>query len=78
MTNTKMPKDVLRAEILKICEGQFRSLGDICEILQANKHTIRAGHIYPMVREKLLRQELPPGTKSTQRYKTANRKGSLR
>lgn len=76
MSNSKTPKDVLRAEILKICEDQFRSLGDICEILQANRHTIRAGYIYPMVREKLLRQERPPGTKSTQRYKTANRKNS--
>lgn len=55
MPNSKMSKDVLRAEILNICGGQFRSLGDICEILQANKHTIRAGYIYPMVREKLLR-----------------------
>lgn len=73
-----MPKEALRVKVLKICEGQYRSLGDICEILQANKHTIRAGYIYPMVREKLLKQELPPGTKSTQRYKTANRKSTSR
>ncbi|MHB1620074.1 MAG: hypothetical protein ACYCTY_08870 [Sulfuricella sp.] len=78
MSNSKKPNDVLRAEILKICRNQFRSLGDICEILQANKNTIRAGYIYPMVREKLLLQELPSGTKSAQRYKTANRKNSLR
>jgi hypothetical protein len=71
MSKNKTPKEVLRAKILKICQGQFLSLGDICEILQANEHTIRAGYIYPMVREKLLLQKLPPGTKTKQRYKTA-------
>ena len=76
MSNTNMSKDQIRAEILKICEGQFRRLGEICEILQANIHTIRSRYIYPMVREKLLRQELPPGTRTLQRYKTVKQKHS--
>lgn len=69
-----LSRDELRVEILKICKGQYRSLRDICQILAANNNTIRAGYLYPMVREGLLVQECPPGTKSTQRYKTAKSK----
>ncbi len=71
MTKYSLPPETLRGKILEVCKGQFCSLGEICELLQANKHTVRAGYLYPMVREGLLIQEYPPGTKSTQRYKAA-------
>lgn len=71
MMDDKKPRDLRRTEIKKICEGQFRSLKEISDILNANKHTIRSRYLYPMVREGILIQEYPPGTKSVQRYKTA-------
>lgn len=71
MSDYKKPQDLRRAEIQKICESQFVSLKEISEALNANKHTIRSRYLYPMVREGLLTQEHPPGTKSTQRYKAA-------
>ena len=71
MTNHKTPQEALRAEILKTCGDNFRSLGEICEILHANRNTIRSRYLYPMAKEGLLVLEQPPGTKTTQRYKAA-------
>lgn len=71
MSNQKTARELRRSEILRICEGRFTSLKDISERLNANKHTIRSRYLYPMVREGLLIQEHPPGTKSIQRYKKA-------
>ena len=71
MSDYNTPQQARRLEIQKICKNQFRSLKEISETLKANKHTIRSRYLYPMVREGLLIQEYPPGTKSIQRYKTA-------
>lgn len=70
MSINKSPQELRRTAILKLCEGQFRSLGDIANALEANKHTIRSRYLYPMVREGMLAREFPPGTKNTQRYKS--------
>jgi len=73
MKDSKSPQDVLREQILAICRKKYLSLGEIAHLLEKNKHTIRAGYIYPMVKEGLLEQEHPAGTKSTQRYKSSKR-----
>lgn len=70
---TKSPQESLREKILVICKKDYLSLGEISHLLEKNKHTIRAGYIYPMVKEGLLDQEHPAGTKSTQRYKSSRR-----
>lgn len=74
MERNKSAQESLRERILQICKGQYVSLGEICLILDMNKNTIRAGYIYPMVKEGMLRQEHPPGTKNRQRYKANKRK----
>lgn len=71
MKKIKSPQDLLREKILTICNDNFLSLGEISHLLEKNKHTIRAGYIYPMVKEGLLDQEYPAGTKSIQRYKSS-------
>lgn len=72
MAKFKTPQETKRSEILKICRNEFRSLGEICEIVQANKNTIRSRYLYPMTKEGLLIREYPEGAKSTQRYKASN------
>lgn len=76
MSNRVLTKVQIKSEIINLCAGKFRSLGEICESLQANKNTIRSRYLYPMVREKLLIQEHPPGTKASQRYKANNKQRS--
>ena len=72
MSMKKTPQELRRSAILRICQNQFHGLREIAEALDANKHTLRSRYLYPMVREGLLVQEFPPGTKSTQRYKAKN------
>ncbi len=74
METIKTSKELLREKILAICGEEYLSLGQISDLLEKSKHTIRAGYIYPMVKECLLDQEHPAGTKSTQRYKSSRRK----
>lgn len=73
MNKGKSSQEILREKILQICKDEFLSLGEICQILEKNKHTIRAGYIYPMVKEGALEQEHRAGTKSAQRYKSSKR-----
>ncbi|SAK41748.1 transcriptional regulator [Caballeronia hypogeia] len=70
----KLAQESLRERILEICREKYVSLGEICLVLDMNKNTIRAGYIYPMVKEGMLMQEQPPGTKNSQRYKARKRK----
>jgi hypothetical protein len=70
---SKSAQELLREKILQICREKYVSLGEICLILDMNKNTIRAGYIYPMVKEGMLRREHPPGTKNRQRYKASKR-----
>jgi hypothetical protein len=70
-------QDLIKEQILKICENEFASLGDICRILDKNKNTIRANYIYPMVTEGVLVREHPAGTKKSQRYKAAVAHGGV-
>jgi predicted ArsR family transcriptional regulator len=72
----KSPKELLRNRILEICSDGYLSLREISNILGSNKHTMRAGYIYPMVKEGLLDQEYPAGTKSKQRYRSRARKSN--
>lgn len=71
MAKFRTPQEARKSEILKICSTRFCSLGEICEILEANKNTIRSRYLYPMTKEGLLDREKPDGTKNTQRYKAA-------
>ena len=50
-----------RKQILAFCKNTPRSLSEISEILEMNKHTVRTGYLYPMVNEGLLTKtvELP-------------------
>jgi predicted ArsR family transcriptional regulator len=71
MARFRTPQEARRSEILKICSARFCSLGEICEILEANKNTIRSRYLYPMTKEGLLDREYQKGTKNGQRYKAA-------
>lgn len=68
---SKSSQENIKEQILGLCTERFLSLGDIAEVLQISKHTIRAGYLYPMVKLGLLVQKHPAGTKSAQRYMTA-------
>lgn len=70
--STLSRREIVEAEILKLCRNEFLSLGQVADSLQMNKHTVRSVYLYPMVKDgKLLRSTEPP-FKSTARYK-ANR-----
>ena len=64
-------KEVTEKKIIKACAKEFRSLGDLAEILAMNKNTLRAHFLYPMVKSgQLVRSPAPPA-KSTVKYKCA-------
>jgi len=69
MKSTKSPQEKLRKKILALCKNDFLSLREITAAVGRSEHTVRAGYIYPMVKEGLLIQKMPPGTKTWQKYK---------
>ncbi len=62
----------VEVRILKACQKDFRSLGELAAALRMNKHTLRAHYVYPMVKRGVLVRSVPPPAKSTVRYKTAS------
>lgn len=44
----------VREKILTFCSGTPKSLSEISDFLQMNRHTLRTSYIYRMVRENLL------------------------
>lgn len=55
--------------IVNACETDYRSLGELAEILQMNKHTLRAHFLYPMVKSGILLRSSEPPAKSAVKYK---------
>ncbi len=71
MAEIKSQREIIEKKIREACAKEFRSLGELSEILSKNKHTLRAHYLYPMVRSgQLIREPLPPA-KNTVKYKTA-------
>jgi hypothetical protein len=71
MAELQSPRAIIEKKIRKACAKEFRSLGELSEILGMNKHTLRAHYLYPMVRSgQLIREPLPPA-KNTVKYKSA-------
>lgn len=64
----------LEKKILKFCKDDYKSLGDIAEKFNRNKHTIRAGYLYPLVKRGLLIKSTQHPFKSSTKYKTAKDK----
>ena len=64
-------REIVEKKIIKACTKEFRSLGDLVEILAMNRHTLRAHYIYPLVKSGQLVREPAPPAKSTVKYKTA-------
>lgn len=70
MADVQSRREITEKKIRKACAKNFRSLGELSEILTMNKHTLRAHYLYPMVRSgQLIREPLPPA-KSTVKYKS--------
>jgi hypothetical protein len=71
MAEIQSQREIVEKKIRKACAKEFRSLGELSEILTMNKHTLRAHYLYPMVRSgQLVRKPLPPA-KNTVKYKSA-------
>lgn len=64
-------RSLLENKIARACDKEFRSLGELAEMLKMNKHTLRAHYIYPMVRNGVLVRSAAPPAKSTVKYKKA-------
>ncbi len=56
-------------KILKLCERNTKSLSELSEALEMNKHTLRSKYLYPMVTAGLLERTHEPPFKSGNRYK---------
>jgi hypothetical protein len=70
--NQRLKQRVKREmEIIKACSNEFLSLGDLADLLDMNKHTLRAHYIYPLVKSGQLIREPAPPAKSTVKYKRA-------
>jgi hypothetical protein len=63
-------RELIEKTIAKACEHSYRSLGELAELLNMNKHTLRAHYIYPMVKSGRLDRSAPPPAKSTVKYIT--------
>jgi hypothetical protein len=74
MTEMQSPRDIVENKIRKACEKEFRSLGELSDILTMNKHTLRAHYLYPMARSGQLVREPQPPAKRMVKYKSAEQK----
>lgn len=70
MADMQSQREIVEKKIRKACEEEFRSLGELSEILVMNKHTLRAHYLYPMVRSGQLIRDSQPPAKSTVKYKS--------
>ena len=64
----------MRQKILQICKTEFVSLGEFCQILGVNQHTLRASYLYKMAEAGTLEREHPAGTRSKQRYRAKSQR----
>jgi hypothetical protein len=71
MAEFRSDREITEKKIIKACAKQFRSLGDLAEILAMNKNTLRAHYLYPMVKSGQLVRAPEPPAKSTVKYKHA-------
>lgn len=71
MVDMQSQRGIVEKKIRKACAKEFRSLGELSEILTMNKHTLRAHYLYPMVKSGQLVREPQPPAKSTVKYKSA-------
>jgi hypothetical protein len=62
----------LELKILKFCRKDFKSLAEIAEKFELNKHTLRAGYLYPLTAEGRLIRSTSYPYKSSIKYKTKN------
>ena len=69
MPVTLSHREMIESKVMKACAKEFRSLGDLAEILGMNKHTLRAHYLYPMVKSGQLIREPAPPAKNTVKYK---------
>ena len=72
MAEIRRQREVVERKIIKACARQFLSLGDLAELLEMNKHTLRAHYIYPLVKSGQLVRDPAPPAKSTVKYKRAD------
>jgi len=61
--------NLIRHKILDYCKDTPRSLTEISNFLEMNRHTLRTGYLYQMVKENLLYSTLRNESKQSTRYK---------
>ena len=71
MAEVQSQRQIVEKKIQKACAKEFRSLGELAELLTMNKHTLRAYYLYPMVKSGLLIREPLPPAKNTVKYRSA-------
>jgi len=57
-------------QILRFCRGNYKSLGEVSEMLDMNKNTVRSVYLYPMTKAGMLERSTELPFKSGTKYKT--------
>ncbi|MBK9441319.1 MAG: hypothetical protein IPN53_08385 [Comamonadaceae bacterium] len=64
-------KEKIEKEIIRLCDKNFKALGEIAAALDMNKNTVRSVYLYPMTKAGTLKRSTQFPFKSGTKYTSA-------
>lgn len=69
--NKETHREKIEKEIIRLCNKNFKALGEIAAALDMNKNTVRSVYLYPMTKAGTLKRSTQLPFKSGTKYTSA-------